>query len=82
MAFFRTINFSEPLPSVVGEGVMLRTPQMTDYGDWAALREAKPRISHAMGADVAGRRLSAAAPFAAGSGAMPRICGPTRAMPS
>jgi len=40
MAFFRTINFSEPLPSVVGEGVMLRIPQVTDYGDWAALREA------------------------------------------
>ena len=39
MAFFRTINFSEPLPSIVGEGVMLRTPQVTDYGDWAALRE-------------------------------------------
>ena len=39
MAFFRTINFSEPLPSIVGEGVMLRTPQMTDYSDWAALRE-------------------------------------------
>ena len=40
MAFFRTINFSEPLPSVVGEGVMLRIPQVTDYGDWAVLREA------------------------------------------
>ncbi len=40
MAFFRTINFSEPLPSIVGEGVMLRTPQATDHGDWAALREA------------------------------------------
>ena len=40
MAFFRTINFSEPLPSIVGEGVMLRIPQVTDYGDWAALREA------------------------------------------
>ena len=39
MAFFRTINFSEPLPSIVGEGVVLRTPQMTDYTDWAALRE-------------------------------------------
>jgi ribosomal-protein-alanine N-acetyltransferase len=39
MAFFRTINFSEPLPSIVGEGVVLRTPQMTDYSDWAALRE-------------------------------------------
>jgi len=40
MAFFRTINFSEPLPSIVGEGITLRTPQMTDYAEWAALREA------------------------------------------
>jgi ribosomal-protein-alanine N-acetyltransferase len=39
MAFFRTINFSEPLPSVAGEGVVLRMPQMTDHNDWAALRE-------------------------------------------
>jgi ribosomal-protein-alanine N-acetyltransferase len=39
MAFFRT-NFTEPLPPIVGQGVMLRLPQMTDYGDWAALREA------------------------------------------
>ena len=39
MAFFRTINFSDPQPSVVGEGVILRTPQPTDYPEWAALRE-------------------------------------------
>ncbi len=39
MAFFRTINFSEPPPSIEGEGVMLRTPQMTDFEEWAALRE-------------------------------------------
>jgi len=39
MAFFRTINFSEPLPCVTGDGVVLRTPQMTDYNEWAALRE-------------------------------------------
>ena len=39
MAFFRTINFAEPLPSVVGEGVILRTPQATDHTEWAALRE-------------------------------------------
>jgi [ribosomal protein S5]-alanine N-acetyltransferase len=39
MAFFRTINFSEPLPLVAGEGVVLRTPQMTDYNEWAVLRE-------------------------------------------
>jgi ribosomal-protein-alanine N-acetyltransferase len=40
MAFFRTINFTEPLPNIVGDVVTLRTPQMTDYGEWAALREA------------------------------------------
>lgn len=40
MAFFRTINFTEPLPSIEGDGLMLRTPQMTDYEEWSALREA------------------------------------------
>ena len=40
MAFFRTINFSEPTPAIGGEGVVLRTPQMTDHPEWAALREA------------------------------------------
>jgi len=40
MAFFRTINFSEPMPAIAGHGVTLRTPQMTDHADWAALREA------------------------------------------
>jgi ribosomal-protein-alanine N-acetyltransferase len=39
MAFFRTINFSEPLPSIAGDGVVLRPPQMTDFAEWAALRE-------------------------------------------
>jgi [ribosomal protein S5]-alanine N-acetyltransferase len=39
MAFFRTINFSEPLPSISGDGVTLRTPQMTDFNEWSALRE-------------------------------------------
>ena len=39
MAFFRTINFSEPLPSIAGDTVTLRTPQMTDFGEWAAVRE-------------------------------------------
>ena len=40
MAFFRTINFAEPTPAIGGEGVVLRTPQMTDYPEWAELREA------------------------------------------
>jgi|SRR5579872_626255 ribosomal-protein-alanine N-acetyltransferase len=39
MAFFRTINFADPQPSVAGEGVVLRIPQATDYAEWAALRE-------------------------------------------
>jgi [ribosomal protein S5]-alanine N-acetyltransferase len=39
MAFFRTINFAEPPPTVGGDGVALRAPHVTDYGDWAALRE-------------------------------------------
>jgi ribosomal-protein-alanine N-acetyltransferase len=39
MAFFRTINFTEPLPSITGEGVTLRTPQMTDYSEWVSVRE-------------------------------------------
>jgi [ribosomal protein S5]-alanine N-acetyltransferase len=40
MAFFRTINFAEPTPAIGGEGIVLRTPQMTDYPEWAELREA------------------------------------------
>ena len=40
MAFFRTINFTEPLPTLEGHGVVLRTPQMTDFEEWAAVREA------------------------------------------
>ncbi len=39
MAFFRTLNFSDPTPSVTGDGVLLRMPQVTDYSEWAALRE-------------------------------------------
>jgi ribosomal-protein-alanine N-acetyltransferase len=39
MAFFRTINFADPSPSVIGEGVVLRTPQATDHAEWADLRE-------------------------------------------
>jgi [ribosomal protein S5]-alanine N-acetyltransferase len=39
MAFFRTINFSDPLSTIEGDGVILRTPQMTDFEEWATLRE-------------------------------------------
>jgi ribosomal-protein-alanine N-acetyltransferase len=40
MAFFRTANFADPLPSVEGNGVVLRTPGPADYAEWAALRDA------------------------------------------
>ena len=40
MAFFRTVSFSEQLPAIAGEGVVLRAPQNADFVEWAALREA------------------------------------------
>jgi ribosomal-protein-alanine N-acetyltransferase len=40
MAFFRTVSFSEQLPVIAGQGVFLRAPQMADYSEWVALREA------------------------------------------
>jgi ribosomal-protein-alanine N-acetyltransferase len=40
MALFRAVNASDPPPSVRGNGVLLRTPQISDYSRWAALREA------------------------------------------
>jgi ribosomal-protein-alanine N-acetyltransferase len=40
MAFFRSVNFSEPVTSVGGDGVFLRAPQPVDFTEWAELREA------------------------------------------
>jgi ribosomal-protein-alanine N-acetyltransferase len=40
MAFFRTVSLNEPVPSITGDGVILRAPQPLDYAEWAALREA------------------------------------------
>jgi ribosomal-protein-alanine N-acetyltransferase len=40
MAFFRTVSLYEPMPAIVGERVVLRAPQTSDYAEWAALREA------------------------------------------
>ncbi|HET9903556.1 MAG TPA: GNAT family protein [Xanthobacteraceae bacterium] len=39
MALFRSVSFSESVPAVEGDGVVLRMPQMTDYSEWAELRE-------------------------------------------
>ena len=38
MALFRSVS-TDPGPSIAGEGVYLRAPQMADYSDWALLRE-------------------------------------------
>jgi ribosomal-protein-alanine N-acetyltransferase len=40
MAFFRTVSINEPLPSIAGDGVMLRAPLPSDFAEWAELREA------------------------------------------
>jgi ribosomal-protein-alanine N-acetyltransferase len=40
MAFFRTVGFSDPSPTVEGDAVVLRAPHMGDYEEWAALRDA------------------------------------------
>jgi [ribosomal protein S5]-alanine N-acetyltransferase len=40
MTFFRTVSFTEPALTVTGERVTLRVPQMNDFEEWAALREA------------------------------------------
>lgn len=39
MAFFRTVSLAEPAGTIEGKGVMLRPPQMSDFEEWAALRE-------------------------------------------
>jgi len=40
MAFFRTVSLADQMPAVAGDGVVLRSPQMSDWAEWAALREA------------------------------------------
>jgi [ribosomal protein S5]-alanine N-acetyltransferase len=40
MAFFRTVSMSDTMPAIAGEGIVLRAPQVSDYAEWAALREA------------------------------------------
>ncbi len=38
MVFLRTITRSEVAPRVVGQGIYLRGPTMSDYAEWAELR--------------------------------------------
>jgi ribosomal-protein-alanine N-acetyltransferase len=39
MAFLRTVPLSESGPVIRGERVWLRVPQMSDYAEWARLRD-------------------------------------------
>ena len=39
MALFRTVSFAESVPAIEGNGVLLRTPEMSDFPEWAQLRE-------------------------------------------
>jgi [ribosomal protein S5]-alanine N-acetyltransferase len=39
MALFRSLSSPEPLPPIVGDGVVLRMPLMADFPVWAELRE-------------------------------------------
>jgi len=39
MAFFRSVSLAESGPAVAGHGVILRPPVMSDFSEWAALRE-------------------------------------------
>jgi len=40
MAFFRSVTLNDPDPTIAGNGVYLRAPQMSDFPEWAQLREA------------------------------------------
>ena len=40
MTFFRAVSLAEPALTVAAERVTLRLPQMSDFEEWAALREA------------------------------------------
>src|SRR6516165_3556505 len=40
MAFFRTVSLADMTSAIAGDGVMLRGPQMSDWSEWAQLREA------------------------------------------
>ena len=39
MAFFRSVSRPDSPPEIEGVGVYLRAPQMTDFSEWASLRE-------------------------------------------
>jgi ribosomal-protein-alanine N-acetyltransferase len=39
MAFFRTASLAETMPAIESDRVTLRQPQMSDFPEWASLRE-------------------------------------------
>lgn len=39
MAFLRSISKPDPASLIIGDGIALRAPQLTDYAEWSGLRE-------------------------------------------
>ena len=80
MAFFRTVSLSDAAPAIVGEGVVLRAPQMSDDAEWG--RSAQARASFSFRGSRRGRRMtSPARHFAAASSVIARINAPIWPMP-
>jgi len=38
MALFRSVGFADPSPTILGDGVFLRTPSVSDFDAWSDLR--------------------------------------------
>ena len=56
MALFRLPSSGPAALAPRGHGLLLRAPQMSDFLQWAQLREHEPGIPDAVGADLAVRR--------------------------
>ena len=59
MALFRTLSAPEPLPPIVGEGVVLRAAADGGSRRLGGVARGEPQVSDAVGADLAGRRSDA-----------------------
>ena len=56
MALFGLTRPVSPEPLLRGDGVYLRPAAPSDYSSWSRLQGGEPRLSRALGADLAGRR--------------------------
>ena len=77
MAFFRSVSSADTLPPIDGQGVVLRSPQMGDFAEWAALREHSRDFLAPWEPTWPADDLTRGA-FRRACGATPRTCAPTR----